>query len=124
MADHANEESMRERAGAGSQGRAPARTWALWGALWGLASVLPIAFPQTYFRLLGYPLARTLRWVLPAWYAVLALAPVSSVTRAVPAWAFAGAICLLSMAFGGAIALAVRRVISKFVSEPRANVTT
>jgi hypothetical protein len=94
-----------------SHPRIPSRAWAasaLAGALWGLVSIFAIAFPQTYFGLLGYPLARSLRWLLPSWYAVLALAPADSFTYAMPAWVHAGLIGTASVALGVAAALALR----------------
>ena len=99
------------------------RRGALAGAAWGLASMLPMAFPHTYFGLFGYPLARMLRWLLPSWYAVLALAPASSVTTAMPPWLFATVLALLSAALGAVIVLLARWAVAR-VSEARATVGT
>ncbi len=87
--------------------RSPARRWAVAGAAWGAASVLPTAFSHAYFEALGYPLARMLRWMLPSWYAAHVMSRLPGDMLAWPTWGQVTAFLVASAALGAAFALAM-----------------
>ena len=76
------------------------RTWSIAGALYGVLSMLPLAYGHVYFQVLGYPLARALRWTLPAWYAIQAVYRLPVRARYWPTWAQVTVYAAMSVAFG------------------------